>query len=317
MVLDAMKERPVDCWPRGDGHIVLAEPGSPLSQKAYQEPGGSFSPSPGSFGVAIWVLDAQNQIVTTSDDLPLDQIQQRYVWQAGKKIPSISTRTPFYDALWSYVDLGFWRFELSKSSNSGKKLFIVFRSVGPAGGPLTSAIWDRNRLLLNNRWVVTPQALPDAVCAGDEETSPVRSLVTQQQSVISSNGWAFAKLGFSSAAVALIIGDTQPVFKSPLTYEKIEPQFRINVPDQRFQDCLNAQVANLMMGYVGRQTGPGEPVNYPLAWERDGAYSLMAMAKSGHLQTAKELSTYFAENDFFGGFGAEGGRARIGDQRSD
>ncbi|BAY48499.1 hypothetical protein SAMD00079811_61240 [Scytonema sp. HK-05] len=47
-VLRQMQLRPTDQWPRGTGHVVLAAPGSPEIDKAYHEPGGSFSPAVGS-----------------------------------------------------------------------------------------------------------------------------------------------------------------------------------------------------------------------------------------------------------------------------
>jgi hypothetical protein len=89
----------------------------------------------------------------------------------------------------------------------------------------------------------------------------------------------------------------------------VKSGLRLNLPDAAFADALEAQAANLLMGYIGRQTCPGEPTNYPLAWERDGAYSVVAMARCGQVETAKQLAVYFAENDFFGGFGAEGDAA--------
>ncbi|MGA7935842.1 MAG: hypothetical protein WCA35_19985, partial [Kovacikia sp.] len=79
----------------------------------------------------------------------------------------------------------------------------------------------------------------------------------------------------------------------------------LHLPDKQFISSLNAQVAHLMMSTVGRETRPGEPTNYPLAWQRDGVYEVVALARAGQLQVAKELSTDFAEKDFFGGFGAE------------
>jgi hypothetical protein len=36
IVLNEIDRRPHDHWPRGDGHIVLGEPGSPLNQKAFR-----------------------------------------------------------------------------------------------------------------------------------------------------------------------------------------------------------------------------------------------------------------------------------------
>ena len=67
-----------------------------------------------------------------------------------------------------------------------------------------------------------------------------------------------------------------------------------------------------MMGLLDRRTPPGEPTNYPLAWQRDGAAVIQGLARAGRLDVARQLVTYFAENDFFGGFGAEGTRQARG-----
>ena len=66
-VIHAMLQRPHDPWPRGKGHVVLAVPGCADASKGYHEPGGSFSPSFGSFGVSIWITDSAGKIVATSD----------------------------------------------------------------------------------------------------------------------------------------------------------------------------------------------------------------------------------------------------------
>src|SRR5437870_5820937 len=76
-VIQAMLQRPNDPWPRGKGHVVLAVPGCSEASKGYHEPGGSFSPSFGSFGVSIWVADNDGKIVATSDSLPPDEIDQK------------------------------------------------------------------------------------------------------------------------------------------------------------------------------------------------------------------------------------------------
>ncbi len=306
IALDAMSRRPDDLWPRGDGHALLGEPGSPLSQKAYYEPAGSFSPSPGSFGMAVWVLDKNNHVVATSDNIPMDQIGQNYVWEKDDMMPSISSTTPYYQCVWKYDEPGSWTFSFNPADHPDYSFALSFRSTGPAGGPLTSIVWDKTRLLINHRWIVTPSSLPLAVYTGDEDEGELFTARPGGNPVQSPEGWAFARLEFRDSPLVITIQDTRPVFNSPLNHRRTVPQFSIDVPDKAFTDCINAQAANLMMGYIGRQTGPGEPVNYPLAWERDGAYSLMAMAKSGNLETARELSVYFAENDFFGGFGAEG-----------
>ncbi len=305
VLLEKIK-RPDDLWPRGDGHVVLGEPGSPLSQKGYYEPGGSFSPSPGSFGLSIWVYDRAMNIIATSDNIPMDNIQQEYVYDNASGIPSIKTITPYYTCSWKFSDYGKWELSITNADSNAHILAIVTRSVGPAGGPLTSGLWDSTKLMINHRWLVTASAKPSSIIIGDEEAGELLKNIPFRESVVSENGWAFSKMVMDNNNFTIIIKDTRPQYKGLLSYGKTVQQFDIELPDKRFVQSLQAQVSNLMMGYIGKQTGPGEPVNYPLAWERDGAYSLAAMAKSGNLQTARELSIYFAENDFFGGFGAEG-----------
>jgi len=77
------------------------------------------------------------------------------------------------------------------------------------------------------------------------------------------------------------------------------------VPDARFAHCLNAQIAHLMMNTVRDETRPGDPLNYPLNWQRDGAYIIAALSRAGLGEAAHILVKPFAELDFFGGFGSE------------
>jgi len=307
IVLDAMQARPNDPWPRGDGHVLLAEPGSPRTQKAYHEPGGSFSPSPGSFGVSFWVVDSNHALLTTGDAIPLDKIDQRYDWKEGHAIPGILTKTAYYQSRWSYVSEGRWQLDLKPAGGSENHVDIVIRGVGPAGGPVDMTYWDGDNLLINHRWVVNAEPEPKTVYLGSEESNGWTTTKKQRKRCTSKAGWCYARFEVDDTReFKLKIRDTQPQFKSPLSYSGTKSTVSCDLPDKRFEASLQAQVANLMMGYMGRQTCPGEPTNYPLAWERDGAYSVMAMARCGQLATARDLSIYFAENDFFGGFGAEG-----------
>lgn len=300
--------RPDDLWPRGDGHILIAEPGSPLAQKGYEEPGGSFSPGPGSFGISLWVMNKKEKLVATSDNIPMDKISQSYIYGNANLIPSVENITPYYKCEWIYADAGKWKLKVSNIT-AGYYIVVVARSVGPAGGPLTSAIWDIDRLTLNHRYKINISEKPSGIAIGNEEKGELQKDIPFKDNVFSENGWAFARMAMPQNAFELTITDSKPQFKSALSYTEPVEDFEVDMPDARFEKSLRAQITNLMMGYIGLQTGPGEPVNYPLAWERDGAYSLVAMAKSGHLETARQLSSYFAENDFFGGFGAEGDAA--------
>src|SRR5262249_39513738 len=64
-------------------------------------------------------------------------------------------------------------------------------------------------------------------------------------------------------------------------------------------------VAHLTMGLVGNEARPGDPMSYPFSWLRDEAYIAVALARSGQFGVARQLSQHLAENDFYGGFGAE------------
>ncbi|MBL4678828.1 MAG: hypothetical protein JKY70_21945 [Mucilaginibacter sp.] len=161
-------KRPQDPWPRGDGHILIAEPGSPLTQKGYEEPGGSFSPGPGSFGVSIWVYDKNQKLIATSDDIPIDKIQQAYVYKNNNSIPSVETVTPYYTCSWTYLEAGRWQFDFKNNSQQDYQYSIVTRSVGPAGGPLTTASWEGDRLLINHRYIITLNGNPKSVAVGNE-----------------------------------------------------------------------------------------------------------------------------------------------------
>ncbi|MFC7739067.1 hypothetical protein ACFQX4_25535 [Roseomonas sp. GCM10028921] len=75
---------------------------------------------------------------------------------------------------------------------------------------------------------------------------------------------------------------------------------------------VRAQVTSLLLGLVGSQTRPGDPMNYPVAWQRDGAYVVVGLARSGHATVARRLARQIAEEDFFGGFGAEADAPGLG-----
>ena len=93
--------------------------------------------------------------------------------------------------------------------------------------------------------------------------------------------------------------------ESPLARFAIAPNVRLTLPDSRFDASLNAQTWQILTALVGTETRPGDPINYPLQWLRDGAYEVVGLVRAGYVDLARELVKPFAERDFFGGFGAE------------
>ena len=305
-VIQAMLQRPNDPWPRGKGHVLLAVPGCSEAGKSYHEPGGGFSPSFASFGVSIWITDNEGKIQATSDTLPLEEIQQRLVWQRNRPSPAIQTETPNYRALWSFLGDGGWQLNLSVNSDRDTKTFLVVRSVGPAGGPVHLLDWHNRKLRINERWSLTLSPDPATVSIGDESVENWKVSGSGLYRYTSADGWGFARVELRGATDWMFtIRDNLFPPTTPLAYSSTLARLELNLPDPKFTNSLNAQVAHLMMGLVNNETRPGDPNNYPLNWLRDGAYSIVALARAGQTEVAKQLCRPFAEHDFFGGFGSE------------
>jgi len=307
-VLEAMRQRPSDPWPRGVGHVVLSMPGSEEMQKAYHEPGGGFSPTVRSFGLSIWITSADGSVLKTSDSIPLSGLQQKLVWQQGSLLPSISTQTEEYQALWSEgPENGICRLALSTRPQADHKVAVVIRSVGPAGDAIESLNWNGRHLRVNGRYSIEMHPEPSSVYVGPEGPPGWTRACGSTDSCAAQDGWCYARFVLpGKGKYTLAIQDSYPRSVPVLPAASTRASLEMELPDSRFAEALNAQVAQLMMGLVSNQTHPGEPVNYPLVWLRDGAYQVVSLARAGRLETARELARYFAENDFFGGFGAEG-----------
>jgi Gpi18-like mannosyltransferase len=311
-VLNEISQRPDDPWPRGIGHVILAIPGSPEISKGYYEPGGSFSPAVGSFGLSLWVLDDQGQLLATSDDLLMTTIEQHFVWPAGSPWPAIQTITPYYEASWLPLQPGQWQLDLHPSPDLTEKIALVVRSVGPAGGPITHLSWD-GRLHINERWQITPSGTPAVQMGREGENgwlSPMPSADTWQ----GDDGWGYARLTFDGQQpIQFTVTQTEAPSEAPSeapfpagpAVPRLSTALQLDLPEPHFAASLDAQLAHLLMSFVGNETRPGDPVNYPLTWQRDAAYIVVALARSGQVEQARQLTTHLAENDFFGGFGAE------------
>ena len=281
-----MGEQPDVSWPRGLGHVVLAWPGSRLEQKGYHEPGGSFSPSPGSFGIQIAVRDGQGQIVGTSDSIDMTKLQQTWLLSEGQ--PAVETTTEFYRTRWRAAEPGKFSLALTPKTKGGNRIIVVVRSVGPAGGPIRSLRHKGYSLSVNERWEITvPQ-----------NTEGIQVLASAE------DDWNGAEISVPPTGEwKMTISDSHPAPPSPIPAGPLA--ISTNLPDTRFNAALTAQVFHLKAGLTGDETRPGEPVNYPLTWLRDGTYTLTALATAGELETARVLARLFAERDFFGGFGPE------------
>ena len=183
----------------------------------------------------------------------------------------------------------------------------MIRSVGPAGGPITALDWDDKRLLINDRCSLTLNGAPKKVSIGEENTKDWTREYSDRLSWTGQKAWGYARFELESGRnwTMLIQDPKAPASAKSTTGRNTNSTIDLDLPDPEFATSLKAQVAHLMMGLVGAETRPGDPTNYPSAWQRNGVYTVVGLARSGKLQEAKELSNYFAVNDFFGDFGAE------------
>ncbi|HEY6878039.1 MAG TPA: hypothetical protein VI299_08460, partial [Polyangiales bacterium] len=303
LVQAAIQARPQDPWPRGEGHVLLAEPGSREYDKGYHEPGGSFSPSVGSFGISFWVVDDKGDLVATSDSIPLDQLHQRFEQEDPRQPPMLVTETPYYVARWHVQRVGAYTLELEPIKH---RLAVVVRSVGPAGGPVRHLTFSKDSLTVSHRFRVAFTSGVGGVKLGEEGVAdwmrPGEGVA--DASATSPTGWAFARID-TTGKQTITVTDQRPTVPGGLWTSGL-PKQRVDVPDPRFVDSLYAQEQNLLMSLVRDEARPGEPINYPLPWLRDGAYTAVALTRAGQLSIGRRMVQQFAERDFFGGFGSEG-----------
>lgn len=307
-LLREMRERPRDPWPRGQAHVVLGVPGSEEAEKAYLEPGGSFSPRFASFGVSIWVRDSTGALLATSDQIPLAAVRTQFDSAPGRMPPPVSSETPYYRARWALED-GSWRLALTPLSRS--RLQVVVRSAGPAGAPVHRLSWDGRRLRVNDNWSVSVGPSGALAALGSEHDAGWTSAPRTASEWSGEEGWGYARIAIAPGTPAEIalVPDSALQRRAP---RALEPLPVVIVPDSQFAASLRSAVAHLAMSVVRSETRSADPVNVPIPWQRTAAYTVVALARAGQVSLARELSTRLAEQDYYGGFGAEADAPGLG-----
>ncbi len=296
---DAMAAYPQADWPRQAGHVVLAATGSPLANKGYHEPGGSFSPGFGTVGISLVQLDKSSSEVSSSNNIPASDIRQ-FLSGAG-----IVTETPLYRAEWTSSGAARWNLRYQVDPGNLRHA-IRITSSGPAGGPVERTRWDGRQLTVNGNVVIRFDTAPAEALLGDERqplaaqfsSTPLPAEYTPADTFFSA---LFVLPEGAEHTVSAALTGTEP---STLPAYPAQPPL-LSLPDSRFADSMAAQIFHTRAGVVGTDLRPGDPGNYDINWLRDGAYSLAALARAGELPLARALGRVYAEQDFFGGFGAE------------
>jgi hypothetical protein len=301
----ARASRPTDPFPRSQGHVILSLPGTPADMKAYHEPGGSFSPAAGTFGVGIWITDSTGHLAVTSDNIPIGQIEQSFRWEPAAPIPDIITETPYYEVRWTALAASRFRMTISRIQGEGFNASVVIRSTGPAGGPVRTLRWDGTRLQVNGEWEVIPTPTTGPVTLGREGRPDWKNQRPGTEAIDIPDGWGFARIPISGARVwEAEIRKREANRPTPLAALVRPGTIALDLPDPRFAASLEAQVAHLLMGLVEDGTRPGDPLSYPGPWLNDEAHIALALARSGQLPAARDAGRHLATTDFFGGLGA-------------
>lgn len=294
-------------WPRSDGHVILATAQAPLEAKGYHTPGGSFSPGFGSFGISIAVFNADGSLQASSNSVAAKDFQQRLLPQPTTDQHAIETQTADYRAVWVSMAAGQWQLELTPAHPHNGTVALRISSAGPAGGRLHSVARSASGVIVNDRWHLTFDPVPANIAYAEEWDVPK---LPSANNAATPEGWrngsgaAVIPLT-SSATFRIIVTDTAVTAEVAPSSHRQSPRLRVQLPDSEFSASLQAQIAHLRMGLVRNETRPGDPGNYDQPWARDGAYTIVALARAGEQALAEELVREYARADFFGGFGAE------------
>lgn len=336
-------------WPRGDAHIVLGVPGSLDALKTFAEPGNSFSPGVRSFGVSLWVYDRISGRLHAPELLPAGELRWRFrdgwipvlhsTWLAGT-VEVESRLSVEGDAEASRVtDTFAAALRNTGGEDADISVYLVIRSVGPAGGPVSSLglAEDGNAVEVNGHKLVYAERAPDgwgcvsyAAAGRDISEYLQEGSLPEAPRVTDASTWASGAMEYrlllkpgEQAELAWVfpVHAQHPLLKwaepLDLTTSAAEREQRcveywqrtlcavqLQVPDPRFREAFYAQLVHMWTATV-RGDVRISTVHYPLWWLRDGAYILNALDKGGFTEFAERACERIAPRDAFGGFGAE------------
>jgi hypothetical protein len=220
-------------------------------------------------------------------------------------LPVVVTTTPLYRAALRRLGPRHVALDVSWAATVPGSAAVVVRSVGPAGGPVRSLRWTGTDLRVNDRWQVTVTPAPLGVHLGDERAGWKGSGDAAPSDWADDAGWGFARLALSPHhPLTLDVRDTRAPQHRPVL-PPVRGDLRLDLPDPAFTESLLAQRDHLLMGLVGREARPGDPIAYAAPWLRDSAYVVVALAHAGELAVARSLSESLARHDYFGGAGPE------------
>jgi len=332
-------------WNRSDTHVVLGVPGSLDALKTPVEPGNSFSPGPGSYGVSPWVY--VDGILHAPEEKPIEELDWSFAeghlpvlcstWHAGDI--EVSTRIFTDGELENNCIKDYFRVCLANHTDQAKtfKFYLAIRSFGAAGGPITSLRYDADKVYINDApllLAVKPASQFGAVSYEAEQTDissyARKGILPGTSSVSDSSSWASGALEYQVSLeprqdICLDFVchlhanhwmlNWQAPLENNMDIDAIETNFlaswrerlsiKLDLPDKRFTDAFQSQLVHLSM-FTVHDSPRISPISYPLWWLRDGAYLVNALEKGGFHNFCEQACRGIAGKRAFGGFGSEG-----------
>ncbi len=196
-IVSERARRPGDLWQRPGEVQLLSNPDGGMQSQPVHVPGGTFHPALFRFAASFWVLDARDNLLATSDNIPSDRVREDSITTPTGSTIGMRTSTPYYSAEWRVAPRARRLLELDVT-DAAHPVLLVLRGFGAWGGPLRSAAWNGQRLLLNDRWTLACSPLPSRVSLGEEGVPGWTRQRLGVSSVLSTHGWAYARLRFAA-----------------------------------------------------------------------------------------------------------------------
>lgn len=341
-----MKEKHPDwIWNRSDTHVILGVPGTLDAFKTPVEPGNSFSPGPGTYGISSWIYE--DGVLYAPENMPLTDLEWKF--EAGH-LPVLTscfkcgkvrvTSRLFTEGDTQISDIrDYYRIELTNSSEEAAQgsLFIPIRSFGAAGGAIHSLKSSAHCVRINGAPVFIMGKEPEqfrtvsyAKTGKDISCYLKKGQLPGQWETEDASGWASGVLVYSYCLkpgesgiydfmcrlhaghwmVGKNLSYTEEIHweetkERLLTFWKKKLKIGLQLPDKRFADAFYCQLVHLYM-FTVHDDPRISPVSYPLWWLRDGAYVVNALNKGGMHEFSEASCRGIAQKYAFGGFGSEG-----------
>jgi len=317
-------------WNRSDSHMFLAPPEHHDAFTTVVEPGNSFSPGPGTYGVSAWLkvdgtLYAPEQTPQSAMDWRFED--GRYPisncgWEAGRFRVETSL---FTVQMPDTIDIrDYFRVTLTNRGDAAAAgtFCLSVRSFGAAGGPLYALAHENGVIRINNAPLLYAETPGRFIALSYEQSgSDISEAILTGNTDLSNrvddpSGWASGALVYDVAlapgesvvydfACHLHAGSRLFTWLTPLThpleFEQRKAALKqwwdglvtpgLDVPNKRFHDAFYAQIAHLYMG-SGLNAPHISPITYPTWWARDSAYIQVALAKAGFHDFARRSAEH-------------------------